>query len=59
VEVLANGDIEYELAGTNGGSQTFEVTNQTTPQTVWNQSLLGSAAYRGYRMPSLYPGVQW
>ncbi len=59
-EVLANGDVEYDLSGLPSvNSQIFEVTNQSTPQTVWNLKLAGDYAYRGYRLPSLYPGVQW
>ena len=60
VEPLANGDIEYDLSGTAGGSQTFEVTNQGNPKMVWNlYQANGSASYRAFRLPSLYPGVQW
>ena len=63
-ELLANGNIEYDLAGVtiNGSyinSDIYEVTPTSTPQTVWQMQLRGSAAYRGYRIPSLYPGVQW
>ncbi len=59
-DLLANGNIEYDLAGTNGGSSdVFEVTPTSTPQTVWHLHSTGANAYRGYRIPSLYPGVQW
>lgn len=54
--MLSNGNIEYDLCG---ASQVFEVTNQTNPQTVWNLQVSNSFAYRAYRLPSLYPGVQW
>jgi hypothetical protein len=37
----------------------FEVTNEPTPQTVWTLTLNKNYAYRAYRLPSLYPGVQW
>jgi hypothetical protein len=58
--ILDNGDIEYDLCGLNsGGSQVFEVTNEPNPQTVWNLTLNKNYAYRAYRLPSLYPGVQW
>jgi arylsulfate sulfotransferase len=57
---VANGDVEYDLCGlTPESSQIFEVTNQANPETVWNLKLAGNYAYRGYRLPSLYPGVQW
>lgn len=59
-ELLKNGDIEYDLAGTSTtDSDIFEVTPTATPQTVWHLHSSGSQAYRGYRLPSLYPGVQW
>lgn len=59
-ETLANGNLEYDLCGLiPESSQIFEVTNQANPQTVWNLTLASNWAYRGYRLPSLYPGVQW
>ena len=59
VEILGNGDFEYTLAGTTGGSQIYEVTNSSSPQTVWEMTMPGTNVYRAYRQPSLYPGVQW
>ncbi len=58
---LPNGDVEYDLCGLvgNPGSQIFEVTDQPDPQTVWNLTINNRHAYRSYRLPSLYPGVQW
>jgi arylsulfate sulfotransferase len=61
-ELLENSDVEYDLcasAGLGGGSDIFEVTPDSTPQTVWTMHITGSNAYRGFRIPSLYPGVQW
>ena len=59
-DLLSNGDIEYDLAGTSTtDSDIFEVTPTSTPQTVWHMHSTGFQAYRGYRIPSLYPGVQW
>ncbi|MGO8720554.1 MAG: aryl-sulfate sulfotransferase, partial [Acidobacteriaceae bacterium] len=59
-ETLANGNVEYDLCGLlPESSQFFEVTNQANPQTVWNLTLASNWAYRAYRQPSLYPGVQW
>ncbi len=58
-ELLGNGDIEYDLAGTNTTmADIFEVTPGATPATVWHMHS-ASNIYRGYRIPSLYPGVQW
>jgi hypothetical protein len=57
-EQLANGNVEYDLCGTNNGSYVFEVTQEANPQTVWSMTS-GFNLYRAFRIPSLYPGVQW
>jgi hypothetical protein len=62
VNSLANGNVEYDLCGVGpigSGSYVYEVTQQSTPQTVWTLHSTGSNLYRANRMPSLYPGVQW
>ena len=56
---LANGNVEYDLCGVGTGSDIFEVTQESTPQTVWTMHINKTHAYRGSRIPSLYPGVQW
>lgn len=59
-EQLANGDLEYDLAGVGASSEIFEVTpDNTSPTTVWHMHVDAENAYRGFRIPSLYPGVQW
>ncbi len=60
-EQLANSDIEADFnAGAPGGfSDIFEVTPGSNPQVVWHLRTPSGNAYRGFRMPSLYPGVQW
>jgi len=61
-EILTNGNVQYDACGLPGTphSQMFEVTDESTPQTVWTSKLLPTNfAYRGYRLPSLYPGVRW
>jgi hypothetical protein len=59
--VLKDGNVEYcESAGglgTAGGI--YEVTQGSSSQTVWRMQVTGQYAYRGQRIPSLYPGVQW
>jgi arylsulfate sulfotransferase len=35
------------------------VTQTESPQIVWQMNIIGASAYRGYRIPSLYPGVVW
>lgn len=65
--LLQNGNIELDncgltLTGTNtpaNASSILEVTKTTPPQTVWQMHITGQYAYRGFRIPSLYPGVQW
>ncbi len=59
--VLSNGDVEFDLTQPAGvaSSQIMEVTQTDTPQTVWQLNITGENAYRGYRVPSLYPGVTW
>jgi arylsulfate sulfotransferase len=57
--VEPNNNIEYNLAGVGTNAYTFEVTPTSTPQTVWQMQITGSNTYRAFRMPSLYPDVQW
>ena len=59
-EVLKNGNVEYCESATGPGvaADIFEVTQEPSAQKVWNMHI-GSYAYRGQRIPSLYPGVQW
>ena len=57
--VLANSNVEYNLAGVGADSYTYEVTPTATPQTVWQMHVVGTNTYRSFRIPSLYPGVQW
>jgi arylsulfate sulfotransferase len=62
-EVLKNGNVEYNecnngsLLGSNG--TIIETTQDSSPQTVWKMVITGQNSYRGMRMGSLYPGVQW
>ena len=60
-EVLANGNLEYDLtAAVSGNSVILEVPQQENPrQVTWQMNISGNNTYRGYRLPSLYPGVQW
>jgi hypothetical protein len=60
-EVLKNGNVEYcESAGASGGGgEIYEVTQQGIPKTVWQMQATGEYSYRGQRIPSLYPEVQW
>lgn len=57
--VQPNTNVEYNLAGVGNTSYVFEVTPTATPQTVWEMYISNANMYRAFRMPSLYPGVQW
>jgi len=58
---LANGNIEGDFNAGAGGAYTdiFEVLPGNAPQVVWHLRTSDSNDYRAFRMPSLYPGVQW
>lgn len=60
--VLANGNIEYcEAAGgpnANSG-EIYEVQQDNSGQPIWHMQIAGQYTYRGQRIPSFYPGVQW
>jgi arylsulfate sulfotransferase len=61
VDILGNGNVEFDLTTPTGGpsSQIMEVTQTDSPQIVWQMNISGGNAYRGFRIPSLYPGVTW
>ncbi|HET7216090.1 MAG TPA: aryl-sulfate sulfotransferase, partial [Terriglobia bacterium] len=59
---LLNGDIEFDLCAFTLGpssARLMEVTPDPTPLTVWQLDIANQNAYRAFRIPSLYPGVQW
>jgi hypothetical protein len=61
--LLKNGNIEFdECAATplpSNNAAIYEVTKTAAPQSVWQMQITGQDAYRAFRIPSLYPGVQW
>jgi arylsulfate sulfotransferase len=59
--VLKNGNVEFcEAAGGPGTTGVmYEVTQDSSAQTIWRMETTGQYLYRGERLPSLYPGVQW
>jgi arylsulfate sulfotransferase len=60
--LLTNGDIEIAECATTvpaNNAAIIEVTKTSPPQTVWQMQITGQYAYRGFRIASLYPGVQW
>lgn len=60
-ELLANGNLEsdFNTGSPTGYSDIFEFTAGNNPQPVWKLETSNAHAYRGFRLPSLYPGVQW
>lgn len=62
IDVLSNNNVEFDSSAAFGfslASLIMEVTQTDSPQVVWQMTINGSSAYRGFRMPSLYPGVTW
>jgi arylsulfate sulfotransferase len=61
--LLPNGDVEFDIADdqtvTTGYSDIEEVTQTQNPQLVWEIQVASQLAYRGFRIPSLYPGQVW
>jgi arylsulfate sulfotransferase len=59
---LPNGNIEYDVASDRlNQTQSYiqEIVPGTTPQLVWEMNVAGQLVYRGFRIPSMYPGVSW
>jgi arylsulfate sulfotransferase len=58
---LSNGDVEFDNTDpfNIAESQIMEVTQTDSPLIVWQMNVTGAWAYRGIRIPSLYPGVTW
>jgi len=65
INVLGNNDVEMDMGATVGllpsglGGEVREVTQESTPATVWQMEVTSQFAYRAFRIPSLYPGVRW
>lgn len=61
IGLLSNGDVEFTSTDPFNApnSPIIEVTQTDNPQVVWQMSVSGEFAYRGGRIPSLYPGVTW
>jgi arylsulfate sulfotransferase len=63
IGILSNGDVEFDnsqpFTANPNSSLIMEVTHSDNPQIVWEMTVSGANAYRGYRIPSLYPGVTW
>lgn len=67
INQFSNGNVEFDSNGMalppspQVASIIEEVTDTSSPQIVWQMEIspTGATAYRGYRVPSLYPGVNW
>ncbi|MHB1700753.1 MAG: aryl-sulfate sulfotransferase [Acidobacteriaceae bacterium] len=60
VDLLANGDVEADFCGVKTGSIIDNLDySGGSAQLVWQATTPGSKQYRSFRLPSLYPGVQW
>jgi arylsulfate sulfotransferase len=64
IGILSNGDVEFDSSepffpSNPNVSQIMEVSYANTPQIVWQMIVSGENVYRGYRIPSLYPGITW
>jgi arylsulfate sulfotransferase len=61
--LLPNGDMEVDIADdqtvTPGYSDIEELTQTSTPELIWEMQVQSQLAYRGFRIPSLYPGQVW
>jgi arylsulfate sulfotransferase len=57
---LPNGDYEFDIAY-DVNTPNFSHIEEVTPSTdlVWKMDIEGQLAYRGFRIPSLYPGQVW
>jgi arylsulfate sulfotransferase len=59
-DLLANGNIEADFCSAPGGAHVLNLDPTQTPaQIVWQAVTPGYDQYRAFRLPSLYPGVQW
>jgi arylsulfate sulfotransferase len=59
---FANGDVEFDLAAPFPGTsaaRVMEIAPGPDQPVVWQLDIRGATAYRAYRIPSLYPGIEW
>lgn len=62
VGLFQNGYIEIDIGAFSvspPASRVLEWTQPMAPETVWQLDIEGQFAYRAFRIPSLYPGVEW
>jgi arylsulfate sulfotransferase len=59
---LPSGNVEFDVALDEHSpnlSYVEEVTQTQSPELVWRMNIQGQTAYRGMRIPSLYPDQSW
>lgn len=62
IQELPNSDMFFDIttpADNPTGARVMEVTQEASPQVVWQVDVNGQNSYRTIHLPSLYPGVQW
>lgn len=63
IGVFPNQNVELGTGGQQlfptQASEVMEVTQQPSPQVLWQMNVSGQFSYRMIRIPSLYPGVSW
>ena len=57
-DLLSNNDIEVDFCAAERGAFIYEL-DPTGKQTIWDGFTAKANQYHAYRLPSLYPGVQW
>ena len=57
-ELLSNNDLEVDFCATSRGAFVRELNPQAS-QVIWQGYTPKADQYHAFRMPSLYPGVQW
>ncbi|MGH9599538.1 MAG: aryl-sulfate sulfotransferase, partial [Terracidiphilus sp.] len=57
-ELLANGDLHTDFCAPQAGAIVQELNGQAT-QVVWQATSPNADQFHAFRIPSLYPGVQW
>jgi len=62
IQQLPNSDLFVDVntpTDNLSGARILELTQEASPQTVWQLDINGQNSYRTTHLPSLYPGVQW
>jgi len=60
MQEFSNGNVEFDSSAWDPPvSEVMEVTQQRTPEAVWEMNENPVYLYRAFRIPSLYPNVTW